>query len=480
MANPTYGDTYDSTITTPSFVGITRAPGGSVLASGSYVAVPTGGAELRFGIVSGEHYQARFAYQVRYRESANDPSWDGGETWTDWQDANGTVDAWEELYTGNGATALETASWMPPTVTTVTSTFKPSIPWSTVDTYDAIEYRVQCWSIFVKGAVRYGSPNTKTIRVNFLPTFTATATASAADLSLTLQLTVDDWGRGAQSYTASSLAFSDGGSFASSRTSSDGRIAYSSSEVGDSLDSATVDITGFVYANGSSNGGMLPYTVTAPITVEGASGAVTKPVVAISDVNGAKEFDITDATYDSVTVTVSWAGSSYVANATESGGHWYADIVLPFNVTAAWTVAAYRDILGTTYFNTTEGTLSETGLRYELRADDGRTVTLTLEAKEQMTTDVDSATITLASGRTIARHGLGNKRTWTLRGQLLGASHSATSDWIDALAILDEPANLTYRNPYGEVARVCVSSWTRNPASVWDVVDVSVTFTEVE
>ena len=481
MPNPTYGDTYDSTLPTPSFVGITRAPGGSVLTYGNSASVNTGGAEFRFGIVYGEHYDGRFAYQVRYRESANDPNWDGGETWTDWQDGNGVTDAWEELYSGTTGTPVETTSWMPPNVTVVTSVFKPSIPWSTVDTYDAIEYRVQCWYIFAKGGVvRYGSPETKTIRINFLPTFTATATASAADFSLTLQLTVDDWGRGAQSYTVNSLAFSDGGTFGASRTSADGTFTYSAAEVGESLDSATVDIVGYVYANGTSNGALLPYTVTQSITVEGDSGLVTQPVVAITDNNGAKEFKVTDDSYDSVTVTASWGGGSYVLNATKSGGYWYADIVLPFNVTATWTVAAYKEILNVLYFNTDSGTLTESGLRYELRADDGSTLTMTLEAKEQMTWDVDSAAITLASGRTVARHGLGNKRTWTLRGQLLGSSHSATSDWIDALAILNLPQNLTYRNPYGEVARVCVTSWTRNPASIWDVLDISVSFTEVE
>ena len=471
MANPTYGTDYDATYPTPSVVGYDEYGAGTI------VGVPTAGATFRFALTAAVSRDVRIAYQVRYRESANAVGWDGGVTWTDWQDSNGVVDAWEELYSGTGHTALDNGpGWGVPGGVT---TWNLSIPWNTVDTYDAIEFRVQAWCFWHKsGHGYYGSPDTKVIRVDFMPTFTATAVASGADSSLAVALTVDDWGRGSQSYRIASLAFSDGGSVTTAKTSTSGAFTYGASEVGDYIDSVSVTIDGTVTAVGSYSSAS--YAVTQSITVDNPSSAVTAPVVAITDSNGAKEFKVTDASYESVTVTVSWGGGSYVLEAAKSGGYWYADVVVPFNVTVSWTVAGYRTIGGVLLYNTDDGTLSETGLRYELRADDGSTLTMTLEAKEQMTWDVDSATITLASGRTVARHGLGNKRTWTLRGQLLGSSHSATSDWIDALAILNLPQNLTYRNPYGEVARVCVTSWTRNPASIWDVLDISVSFTEVE
>lgn len=481
MPNPSYGDIYDETFPTPSAAGLTHwtnAGGGDVSMYGLDVAVPTYGATAYFALKNSNSYKVRFAYQVRYRYSANDPSWDGGETWTGWQDSNGVADAWEELWTGHNGSTLKKPSWMPPNLSGVTDDFEEAIPWSTVDTYDAIEYRVQCWCFKYNSPNEYyGSPMTYIVRLDFTPSFTATATASAADGSMTLALAVDDWGRGAQLYRIDRLAFSDGGVVSTRKSSEDGTLRYAASEVGDYIDSATVAVSGFVAPNGSSV--RTSYDVTATITLDSASGSVTQPVVEVASSDGSESFKVTDASYESVTVTVTWADGSSVVDAAKSGGYWYADVVAPFNVETSWTVAAHKTVGGSKLFNTKAGTFTMPGYGYELRADDGRHVTLVLEADAPLNTDTDTTVTTLASGRSVARHGNGIRRAWTLKGTLLGSSHSATSDWLDDLAILDEPRDLTFRSPYGEVKRVAVTGWQRSAPDIWDVVDVTVTMREV-
>lgn len=489
MPNPTYGATYDATIPTPFVQGITNWGNGYANSSvGTALTVPTAGAELRFGIGGGNSsLGSRIAYQVRRRYSANAVGWDGGETWTDWMDAGGNVDEWEELYT-TSFTALSSLStvygFSRADMRSVTSDFKPSVAWSTVATYDAVEYRVQAWQVKGSGnSVRYGSPDVKVIRVNFAPTFSVSAKGNSADDSLSLALSISGWARGARYYAVKSLTFSPTGgdvTIARSVSSVDGTFAFPASAVGEYVKtSPTVKVRGIAYPNGSS--ASFSYDVSASIAAWAPDGSkVTAPSTTVADAGSAKVFSIANATYDRVEIAVSWDGGGYEVVPRLEGGIWSATVCPPYNVEAAWVVTAYDTIGGTEYYNKSNGTFTVNGWGYTLTADDGREVTLALEAKEQRSTDEDATVTTLASGRQIARHGYGTKRTFSLRGQLLGASHSATSDWLDALAILDEPANLTYRNPYGEVIRVAVTSWTRSPASVWDVVDVSINFAEVE
>ena len=487
--NPTYGAIYDATIPTPSVNGITSWGNGySNFKWGTKLVVPTSGAEQRFGFKSANiSLSTRIAYQVRKRYSANAVGWDGGESWTEWGSEAGVADAWTELYTtANTPTSPigDVYGFVLADMNLVTRDYHPQMPYSDVNTYDAIEYRVQCWHINGSGAsMKYGSPDVKTIRVDYAPTFAVTAQGSSADDSLKLTLAVSNWGRGAQLYSIGALTFSPTGgdvTIKRSNSSSTGVFKYPAELVGEYVKSSgTVAVQGIVYPVGSS--ASFAYTVGASIAAWNPDGtAVTQPVVEATDLGGAYLLTIADSTYDRVSVTVSWNGGGYETEATKSGADWTALVCPPFNTEATWVVMAYDTVGGVEYYNKSNGTFTAVGYGYELRADDGRAVSLVLEAKEQLSTDTDATVTTLASGRQVARHGLGTKRSWTLRGQLLGSSHSAESDWLGDLAILDEPANLTYRNPYGEVARVCVTGWTRSPASVWDVIEVAVSFTEVD
>ena len=473
MPNPTYGDTYVESMPTP-YVDAYAVTADRSTASLN-VAVPSSGATMQFRVLSPDSLRVRVAYQLRKRYTAYSGSWDGGETWTDWQNSGGTVDAWTEMYT-----TAETSTTLVTNIGQCTTT-TVSLPYNIL-TYDAIEYRVQAWCITGSGgSISYGSPATQTIRIDYAPAFVISdAIANLADNSLMLQLVLanDAWGRGAEAFCIDNLRVG-GVSIPRADSKASGEFKYSSDVAAALIEAgSTIDVTAHIIPNGSSAN--LQYTVNKAMTALNPSSAVTAPTVTTSTVDGMLAFSAADDSYNGVTVIATWNGGSAEIEATLSGGNWTADATVPFNSTVSYRVTAYKTVLGVQRFNYTEGTATLVGMCYELRADDGSTLTMTLEAKEQMTWDVDSATITLASGRTVARHGLGNKRTWTLRGQLLGSSHSATSDWIDALAILNLPQNLTYRNPYGEVARVCVTSWTRNPASIWDVLDISVSFTEVE
>ena len=476
MANPTYGDTYDPSYPTFPLSGLALDVG-DPLESGDLtleIVIPYGGSQQMRFVTSDANM--RMAYQVRMRLSCNAVGWDGGTTWTDWEDGNGNVGAWEELYTGTGATASSAISG----TTYRATTWYQNLSYSTA-TYDAIEVRVQCWSYWYGGGVgKYGSPTDKIIRIDYSPTFAATAIASTALQAIEVDLSIDTWGRGASVYKLHRLE-SGTWMWSGDKSSANGEFVITGFNFDIASTSVTIVAEVWPVDAGSA---FYPkrYSVTTPITKVEPDHAVTKPVVTIDTSDDVLDFTVNDASYERVIVLATWSGGSKEVLATKSGGNWYASVLTPFGVPVTWRVSAYKTILGQLLFNSTDSGSPVTiaGYGYELRAADGRSVTLTLEAKEQMTWDVDSATITLASGRTVARHGLGNKRTWTLRGQLLGSSHSATSDWIDALAILNLPQNLTYRNPYGEVARVCVTSWTRNPASIWDVLDISVSFTEVE
>ena len=485
MPNPNYGDTFYSKFGMPQIKAYAESfgtPGIAPYFTDNVVIPNSSSVSFSFAAASSTPLPLRFAYQIRKRLSADDPTWDGGETWTDWADAGGTVDAWTELYT-TGGTATSDVTEGQRTYRVVGFVYNHLYDHST---YDAFEYRVQCWTIQdVSGTIRYGQVATKVIRVDFAPSYAITTSiASAALNAAELQLALWDWPRGARIFTLERV---ESGTIDIYPGQSLALGDFIVSPFNTTAAGANVTTTAKVYPNGVANtfepiGYPTGYRITNPLTIVTPDNAVTKPVVSATKNGTTIDFVVNDASYEKVEVLVQWLGGGVTIPAVLDDGKWYATAVPPFNTAIAWKVSGYKTVLGQLLFNSTTSSAPITipGYGYELRADDGRTVTLTLEAKEQMTTDVDSATITLASGSTIARHGQGNKRTWTLRGQLLGASHSATSDWIDALAILDEPRNLTYRNPYGEVRRVCVSSWSRNPASVWDVVDVSVSFAEVE
>lgn len=484
MANPNYGVDYDPSIPTPSATAVTYWGSGYANDStiGTSLVIPTGGASLRFGLVSSvaTGYAVRFAYQVRYRLSANDPNWDGGETWTDWADGNGTLDAWTELYTGNNGTNVTAVSEVIAGLAYVTSDFHPSLAYS-VSTYDAIEYRIQAWYGRIKSGVfkYYGSPDVKTVRIEYVPTYTVSAAHVTSDDSLRVEMSISGWGRGAAMYTIGSI-YLDGLTVSGTRSAAGGSFTYPYSEVGSVIGTASsVTVHGWVLANGNTQS--FAYDVTQSITVEGIDGAVTKPVVSTTTSGGIIGFSVTDATYESVTVTVTWSGGSHDFPMSLSGGTWTADVLPPFNTACDWKVAAYKTINAVLAFNTTESSdpVTISGYGYELRAADGSSVTLTLESKEQLSTDEDATTTTLASGRTVSRYGRGTRRSISLRGQLLGSSHSATSDWIGDLAVLDLGQDLTYRNPYGEVKTVAVTSWTRAAADIWDVLDISINMTEV-
>ena len=89
-------------------------------------------------------------------------------------------------------------------------------------------------------------------------------------------------------------------------------------------------------------------------------------------------------------------------------------------------------------------------------------------------------TIQLASGRTIARHGLGSTGKISLSGTILDAARRGpiSSIWLPDAEILAEPHDWVLRTPEGERYTVTVTDWSLS-ASRAGIQDMSIGMEEV-
>lgn len=471
MANPNYGNTFNEALPTPylNLYGDTGA--------GDFQGVKVGETNNVYFQISGQSsYKVRIAYQKRMRLAAGS-SWAGGEQWTGWQSEAGVADAWTQLYT-TADTALETIIRSDGEKATVKSLGSFSY---NVSTYDKIEYRVQAWIVDLSTAsnIKYGRATSKILSVTYEPDFeVVSAVIDPATMSLAITLS-PNWPRGYQFARITKLQAGDVVVSKSIQQTDSLVFTYEASDVAELIEAgSSIAVTALVY--GAQTTGAKSYTKTKAMSVSPASGSVTVPTAVISEQGFDLEFTVANHSYTRVDVTASWEGGSETFPLAPSGANWIGLFSPPFGVPVTYTVAGYNRVGAVESFNysTISKTFSADG--FALSYGD-LLVWIDLEAKEKQSVSPEEEVITLASGRAIARHGKGKERNITLTGELLGVRHGGhETQWLSDIEVLKEPHDWVYRNIYGERFNVVVSQFQRNPQGVFDVVQVSISMTEVE
>ena len=197
--------------------------------------------------------------------------------------------------------------------------------------------------------------------------------------------------------------------------------------------------------------------------------------------------------YDGVTAAYSWtdARGAYFAGSVElvkSGTDWIGDIPTPpYGATVTIDVTA----TGSKTIDSNPYTVYATApVTHKMGACNWFTLTygdamffLGMNPSFSRQTNVDTETVTLASGRTVARHGKASTGQINLGGVIVSpataSTASVTSKWLPDVETLQEPHDWILRTPMGERYQVAVTSVNRDQ-NVGRYATVSVGLSEVD
>lgn len=190
--------------------------------------------------------------------------------------------------------------------------------------------------------------------------------------------------------------------------------------------------------------------------------------------------------YESCTVAYSWTDARGVETAGtielhQSPTDWVGQIPAPpFGAEVTATATVTGTYSGATIYNYATETHTMGKRQWFVISHGEEVVWLGYELSMSRNMENAVETMQLASGRTIARHGLGTAGKISLAGTILDAARRGpiSSIWLPDAQVLEEPHDWTLRTPEGERYTVAVTDWSLS-ASRAGIQDMSIGMEEV-